>query len=221
MLVKQFKFKRTNEKGGFQWIAESEANAPVSTGDSPPLARPWQTSRSSPPWCAGVNGRVRWNGCRRSTRTASRAECKRRGADIRIPIRENRHEDYGRRNFRPGHGTPVKFSGRIPRHSGVRTRRSPMGPSTGEKTTARWVRQVTARTIVQANGAPAPLLLNHYFRGLDDHRNAVADFEIQLFGATPGDDAFDFIVANLNHDVRHHIAELHVFDLTTKLIACG
>jgi hypothetical protein len=28
MLVKQFKFKRTTDKGGFQWIAESEIEAP-------------------------------------------------------------------------------------------------------------------------------------------------------------------------------------------------
>ncbi len=28
MLVKQFKFKHTNDKGGFQWIAESEIDRP-------------------------------------------------------------------------------------------------------------------------------------------------------------------------------------------------
>lgn len=64
------------------------------------------------------------------------------------------------------------------------------------------------------------LLLDHHFRGLDDHRNAVADLEIQLFGAAPRDDTFDFVLANLNHDVRHDVAQFHVFDPATKLIAC-
>jgi len=44
---------------------------------------------------------------------------------------------------------------------------------------------------------------------------------MHFFGATAGDDALDFILAHLNHDVRHHVAQFDVFDLTAKLIACG
>jgi hypothetical protein len=63
--------------------------------------------------------------------------------------------------------------------------------------------------------------LDHHFRGLDDHGNAVAGFEIHFLGAAPGDYTFDFILANLNNDMRHHGAEFYIRDLTTKLIACG
>ena len=68
---------------------------------------------------------------------------------------------------------------------------------------------------------PITLFLDHHFGGLNDHGHAVAGLEIHLFGAAAGDDTFDFILADLDDDVRHHVAEFHVFDLTTELIACG
>ena len=91
----------------------------------------------------------------------------------------------------------------------------------GEKSAARWVRQVIALSIWPANGTAVRLLLDHHLRRLDDHADAVADLQMQIFGAAPGDDTFDFVLANLNHNVRHHIAEFNVFDHTTKLVACG
>jgi len=91
----------------------------------------------------------------------------------------------------------------------------------GEKSAARWVRQVIALSIWPASGTAVPLLLDHHLRRLDDHADAVADLQMQIFGAAPGDDAFDFVLANLNHNVRHHIAEFNVSYHTTKLVACG
>jgi hypothetical protein len=73
----------------------------------------------------------------------------------------------------------------------------------GEKTNARWVPQVSALSIWLANGTGMPLLLDHHFRGLDDHGNGVAGLEVHLFGAAPRNDAFDLVLANLNYDVCH------------------
>ena len=50
------------------------------------------------------------------------------------------------------------------------------------------------------------LLLDHHFGRLDDHGDSVADFESHFFDAAPGNDAFDFVIADLDYDMGHDVA---------------
>jgi hypothetical protein len=81
------------------------------------------------------------------------------------------------------------------------------------------------RTIVNATWAAGKpqrrLFLNHYFGGFDYHSNGVTGFELHLFGASPGDHAFDFVIANLNGYMGHDLAESYIADLAAELISCG
>lgn len=50
------------------------------------------------------------------------------------------------------------------------------------------------------------VLLDHYFRSLNDSENRVSLFEFQLIGAAPGNGALDEIVADTDDNVRHDVA---------------
>jgi hypothetical protein len=65
------------------------------------------------------------------------------------------------------------------------------------------------------------LFLNHHFRRFDDDGNFIAGLQVHFFHAAPGDNAFDFVLADLNHDVSHHATEIHFFHPAAELIACG
>jgi hypothetical protein len=63
------------------------------------------------------------------------------------------------------------------------------------------------------------LLFEHDFRGFDYGRNGVAYLEAHFNRASPGDHAFDDVVANLDDDMSHHAAKLEFSDFSFKTIS--
>src|SRR5215471_8111328 len=63
------------------------------------------------------------------------------------------------------------------------------------------------------------IFLQHHFRGLDHDLNRISDLEAHLLGTPPRDHAFDMVIANAHHDVRHHPAELNLLDGAFKLVS--
>src|ERR1035441_10013023 len=56
MLVKKFKFRRINDKGGFQWMAHSEIERPGFHRGFYAVGKTLADVRSSPPWSGFVSG---------------------------------------------------------------------------------------------------------------------------------------------------------------------
>lgn len=63
------------------------------------------------------------------------------------------------------------------------------------------------------------ILLNHYFRGLHDGTDRVANLELQLVGTTPCDGALDEIVTHAHHDMGHDVAQLDFLDFSAQLVS--
>lgn len=68
-------------------------------------------------------------------------------------------------------------------------------------------------------GGQISILLQHYFRGLDDGRHRVADLQLHFVGAAFRDHAFNQVFANAYGDMRHDAAELDFFHFSFELIA--
>ncbi len=64
-------------------------------------------------------------------------------------------------------------------------------------------------------------LFEHHFGGLDYHRDVVALFETELFGAAPGNDALDLILPNPDDNVSHDVSQIDFNDFAFELIASG
>ncbi len=63
------------------------------------------------------------------------------------------------------------------------------------------------------------LLLNHYFRRFHNHANCVAGLEVQFLGTSPGDHAFNDVLAHSDDNMSHHVAQFDVFDNSGKLVS--
>src|ERR1035441_3333007 len=88
MLVKQFKFKRNNDMGGFQWTAESEIERPGFYRGFHAVGKTLADEGIRCPRAPVLNGRVHWNACRKCTRPVGSNKCRRRGAGIGFRIKE-------------------------------------------------------------------------------------------------------------------------------------
>src|ERR1700733_2014084 len=74
---------------------------------------------------------------------------------------------------------------------------------------------------IKANRRLASVLLEHHLSRLDHHCDNITLLQCHLFGASPGDHAFNEVLANAHDHMSHHAAKLNLFDGTFELIASG
>src|ERR1019366_1546654 len=91
MLVKQFKFKRNNDRGGFQWTAHSEIERPGFYRGFTAVGKTLADVKD-----ACVSGLAHWNAYRRCTHPDSKTGCRRHGVATGICIKENGNERHRR-----------------------------------------------------------------------------------------------------------------------------
>ena len=94
-LVKHFKFKRNNDKGGFRWTAQSEIERPGFYGGFTAVGKTLADVKEFAALvrrCERTGKLERWNGCRRCTRLDLRNECKRHGVGVGFRTRRSRNE---------------------------------------------------------------------------------------------------------------------------------
>ena len=63
-------------------------------------------------------------------------------------------------------------------------------------------------------------LLQHDFGRFDHCRYAVANLQLHFLGASPGDDAFNLILAHLDRHVSHDAVHFELHNLSFDLISC-
>jgi hypothetical protein len=63
-------------------------------------------------------------------------------------------------------------------------------------------------------------LLQHDFGRFDNRRNAVADFQLHLLGAAPGDDTFNQVLPHSNGGVSHDAIHFKLHNFPLELIPC-
>jgi hypothetical protein len=63
------------------------------------------------------------------------------------------------------------------------------------------------------------VFLNHNLSGLDYSGNRVTLFQLQLFGAPSSDCAFDEVFAHTDDYMGHDIAQLNLFNFSTKFVS--
>jgi len=61
--------------------------------------------------------------------------------------------------------------------------------------------------------------LQHYFRGLDYGRNGVTDLELHFLSASPGNHAFDRILAHADSYVSHHAIHLKLDNFPLDMVS--
>src|SRR5438445_162323 len=64
-------------------------------------------------------------------------------------------------------------------------------------------------------------LLNHHFGRFDDHVHGVALLQTEILGALPGDHALNHVLANLNHNSSHNLAQVDLLNGSRQLVSRG
>ena len=64
-------------------------------------------------------------------------------------------------------------------------------------------------------------LVDHYFRGLDDHSNGIALLQAEFLGAGAGDDTFNEVFTHLHDNPRHDGPKMNLFDDPRQTITSG
>src|SRR6266853_5182497 len=75
-------------------------------------------------------------------------------------------------------------------------------------------RKNAARTV-----PPGSALLQHDFRGLDYRRHRIADLQFHFVGASPGDHAFDHVLADADCHVSHDAIHLELNNLSFNTVS--
>lgn len=63
------------------------------------------------------------------------------------------------------------------------------------------------------------VFLKHDFGRLDDNRYGVSLLQLEFFGTSPGNDAFDYIFPDANYNVGHDLTEMNLGNFTNKLVS--
>src|SRR5215467_4076301 len=80
--------------------------------------------------------------------------------------------------------------------------------------------ETRARPTFTSKGTTHLVFLQHYFCGFDYGSDGVAGFQIHLFGASSGYDAFDEVLPDLNDDVGHDSTQLKFRNFAFESIPC-
>ena len=65
------------------------------------------------------------------------------------------------------------------------------------------------------------ILFEHHFRGFDDRGDLVSDLQLHLLNAALGDYAFNHILADTDHHMRHDATELNLDHFAFEPVSCG